>query len=265
MSGPSLNAAHGSPGITDQKAVCGSEGFWAQILEGQFLPEILAALKGMKAGDKKDGVKVVFPKDAAPDALKGKKCEYSLAVRSFRRCALPDDAAFAAAAKVDSVDALRQRFRKEMEDAATAEELENRRNQAIDLLLKKSDFDVPPSYVRRQASRNLEELARRAQYSGMTPEYVEQNRDKILADAQNSAIGQVRLSYILAGIAEAEKIEATDGDVSSRLEKIAAGSDGKVTAAELRERMASSEGGLEGLKEQIKAEKALDFVLAEAK
>ena len=187
----------------DQKAVCGATGFWTQLEEGRFLPEILDALKGMKAGETKDDVKVKFPKDNAPEALKGKKCVYTVTVKGFRRRTLPDDATFAADAKAESLDVLRAQIREQMEKDAAAAELENRKGQAIELLLKKADFAVPPSLVQRQIQSYLQDLAQRAQYSGMSADYIEQNRDKILADAEANAVRQVRLSYILLGIAKA--------------------------------------------------------------
>ena len=250
--------------VPDQKAVCGANDFWLQVEDGRFLPEILEAVKGMKIGETKDDVKVKFPKDNAPEAIKGKKCVYTVTVKAFRRRQLPDDAAFVAAAKVESLDALRKQFREQMEKDAVAAESENLKNQAIELLLKKADFEVPPSLVRRQTNSYLEDLAQRAQYTGMTAEYIEKNRDKILADAESNATRQVRLSYILLGIAAEEKIVATDEDVNAGLEKMAAGSNGKVTAADLLKQLVENDQ-VALYKEQIRAEKALDLVVAEAK
>ena len=250
--------------VPDQKAICSGTGFWTQLEEGRFLPEILEALKGMKVGETKDDVKVKFPKDNAPEAIKGKKCVYTVTVKAFRRRALPDDAAFAEAAKVESLDALRKQIREQMEKDAAAAELESRKSQAIDLLLKKSDFDVPPSLVRRQIQSYLQDLAQRAQYSGLSADYIEKNRDKILADAETNAVRQVRLSYILLGIAKAENIEATDDDVNAGLAKMAEGSNGKATAADLLKQLQENDQ-VELYKEQLRAEKALDLVLAEAK
>ena len=71
--------------VPDQKAICEATGFWAQVEEGRFLPEILEALKGMKAGEEKKDVTVKFPKDAAPEPLKGKKVAYELKVSMFRK------------------------------------------------------------------------------------------------------------------------------------------------------------------------------------
>lgn len=248
----------------DQKAVCGATGFWTQLEEGRFLPEILDALKGMKAGETKDDVKVKFPKDNAPEALKGKKCVYTVTVKGFRRRMLPDDATFAADAKAESLDALRAQIREQMEKDAAAAELENRKGQAIELLLKKADFAVPPSLVQRQIQSYLQDLAQRAQYSGMSADYIEQNRDKILADAEANAVRQVRLSYILLGIAKAENIEATDADVNAGLEKMSAGSNGKTTAADLLKQLQEHDQ-VDLYKEQLRAEKAIDLILSEAK
>ena len=248
----------------DQKAVCGATGFWTQLEEGRFLPEILDALKGMKAGETKDDVKVKFPKDNAPEALKGKKCVYTITVKGFRRRTLPDDATFAADAKAESLDALRAQIREQMEKDAAAAELENRKGQAIELLLKKADFAVPPSLVQRQIQSYLQDLAQRAQYSGMSADYIEQNRDKILADAEANAVRQVRLSYILLGIAKVENIEATDADVNAALEKMAAGSNGKTTAADLLKQLQEHDQ-VDLYKEQLRAEKAIDLILSEAK
>ena len=250
--------------VPDQKAVCAGTGFWTQVEEGRFLPEILEALKGMKAGETKEGVKVSFPEDAAPEPLKGKNAVYTLTLKSFRSRTLPDDAGFVAAAKAESMDALRADFRKRMEEDAQARDLAARKDQAIDLLLAKSDFDVPPSLVRQQTQRVLEEYAQRAQYSGLPSDYFEQNRDQIMAEAANSAVRRVRLSYILHGIAKEESIEISEDDVMAGLEKMSAASGGKTTAADLRKQIEENDQ-LDGYKEQLAAEKALDFVLAAAK
>ena len=250
--------------VPDQKAVCGGTDFWTQVEEGRFVPEILEALKGMKAGETKKGVKVAFPKDAAPEPLRGKKVSYTVTLKSFRSRTLPDDAGFVSAAKAESMDALRADFRKRLEEEAKSRDLAGRRDQAVDQLLKKADFDVPPSLVRQQTQNALEELAQRAQYSGLPADYFEKNRDQIIADATNSTYRRVRLTYILLGIAKEEGLEVTEEDVMAGLEKMAAGSGGKTTAADLRKKIEEN-GQIAAYREQLASEKALDFVLAAAK
>jgi trigger factor len=194
----------------DAKIVASGTGFWTQVEEGRFLPEILEAVKGMKAGETKAEVKATFDKASAPEPLKGKKAVYSVTLKAFRRRVLPTDAEFAEKAKAESVEALTKTIRESMEKQAVEQEAARRENDAVEMLLKKVDFDVPQSQVHRAMDGYLNQLAQRAQYAGLTAEYFEQNREKILKDAEENATKQVRLWYVVDAIAEAEKIEAKD-------------------------------------------------------
>ena len=194
----------------DAKIVASGTGFWTQVEEGRFMPEILEAVKGMKAGETKAEVKATFDKASAPEPLKGKKAVYSVTLKAFRRRVLPTDAEFAEKAKAESVEALTKTIRESMEKQAVEQEAARRENDAVEMLLKKVDFDVPQSQVHRAMDGYLNQLAQRAQYAGLTAEYFEQNREKILKDAEENATRQVRLWYVIDAIAEAEKIEAKD-------------------------------------------------------
>ena len=196
----------------EAKIVSSGTGFWTQVEEGRFLPEILDAVKGMKAGEKKEGIKAKFDKDAAPEPLKGKKAVYELTLKSFRRRVLPTDAEFVEKAKAESLEKLVATVREQMQKHATEQEEARRENEAVELLLKKADFDVPGSQVNRAMDGYLQQLAQRAQYSGLPADYFEKNRDKILKDAQDAAEKQVRLWYVIEAIAAEEKIEAKDDE-----------------------------------------------------
>ena len=201
----------------EAKIVAEGKGFWTQIEEGRFLPEILDAVKGMKAGETKDGIKAKFDKESAPEGLKGEKATYTVTLKSFRRRILPTDAEFAEKAKAESFEKLQTTIRESLEKSAVENEAIRRENEAVELLMKKVDFDVPESQVRRAMDGYLQELAQRAQYSGLNAEYFEKNRDKILKDAEAAATKQVRLWYVLDAIAAAEKIEAKDEEKGKKV------------------------------------------------
>jgi len=201
----------------EAKIVAEGKGFWTQVEEGRFLPEILDALKGMKAGETKADIKAKFDKESAPEGLKGEKATYTVTLKSFRRRILPTDAEFAEKAKAESVEKLAATIRESMEKSAVEQESARRENEAIELLMKKVDFDVPESQVRRAMDGYLQELAQRAQYSGLDASYFEQNRDKILKDAEEVATRQVRLWYVIEAIAAAEKIEAKDEEKGKKV------------------------------------------------
>ena len=194
----------------EAKIVDSGTGFWTQVEEGRFLPEILDAVKGMKAGEKKEGIKAKFDKDAAPGSLKGKKAVYELTLKSFRRRVLPTDAEFVEKAKAESLEKLVATVRESLEKQMAQQEEARRENEAVEALLKKADFDVPQSQVRRAMDGILHQLAERAQYSGLPADYFEKNRDQILKDAEENGTKQVRLWYLIDAIAKAENIEAKD-------------------------------------------------------
>lgn len=194
----------------EAKIVGEGKGFWTQVDEGRFLPEILDALKGMKIGETKSDIKVKFDKASAPEGLKGEKAAYTITLKAFRHQILPTDAEFAERAKAENYEKLVADTRATLEKRAIEQESIRRENEAIELLMKKVNFEVPQSQVRRAMDGYLQELAQRAQYSGLGAEYFEKNRDKIMKDAEETATKQVRLWYVLDAIAKEEKIEAKD-------------------------------------------------------
>ena len=196
----------------EAKIVAGGKGFWLMMEEGRFLPEIIDAVRGMKIGETKEGVKAKFDKESAPDGLKGEKAVYTVTLTAFRRRILPTDLEFAEKAKAESFEKLVATIRESLEKSAVEQEAARREQQAIELLMKKVDFDVPQSQVRRAMDGYLQELAQRAQYSGLNAEYFEKNRDKILKDAEDVATKQVRLWYVIDAIAAEEKLEAKDDE-----------------------------------------------------
>ena len=196
----------------EAKFVSSAENYWLQLEEGRFLPEILEAVKGMKIGETKSSVKAKFDKEAAPEGLKGAKAVYTVTLNAFRRRVLPTDEQFVEKAKAESLEKLTAQIREQMQTRATEAEATRRENEVVELLLKKSDFDVPGSQVQRVKDGILAELAERAKYSGLGADYFEQNREKIDEDATKSAVNQVRLWYLFDAIAGAEKIEAKDNE-----------------------------------------------------
>ena len=194
----------------EAKVVASGTGFWTQVEEGRFLPEILDAVTGMKAGETKEGVKAKFDKESATEGLKGAKAVYTVTLKTFRRRVLPTDAEFVEKAKAESLEKFTETVRTQMQKHADDEEARRREDEAVELLLKKADFDVPGTQVRRATDGYLQQFAERAQYSGISADYFEKNRDKIMKDAETSAEKQVRLWYLIDAIAKEEKLEVKD-------------------------------------------------------
>ena len=196
----------------DAKVVASGEGFWTQVEEGRFLPEILEAVKGMKVGETKEGVKAKFSKESAPEPLKGKSAVYTVTLKALRSRVLPTDAELIEKTKSESIEKLTETIRTSMEKQAVDQEAARRENDAIELLLKKADFAVPESQVRHAMDHYLNNFAQQAQYAGLSADYLKEQKDQILKDAHDAAERQVRLWYVLDAICTAEKLEGGENE-----------------------------------------------------
>ena len=130
---------------------------------------------------------------------------------------LPDDATLAEKAKAESFEKLKSTVRESMERARVEGEKRRREDEAVELLLKKVDFDVPQTQVDSVMQGMLSEMAQRAQLSGLDASYFEQNAEKIRKDAAENAERHVRLWYVIEAIAKAENIEADDKEIGPKV------------------------------------------------
>ena len=120
-------------------------------------------------------------------------------------------------AKAESFEKLKSTVRESMERARVEGEKRRREDEAVELLLKKVDFDVPQTQVDSVMQGMLSEMAQRAQLSGLDASYFEQNAEKIRKDAAENAERHVRLWYVIEAIAKAENIEADDKEIGPKV------------------------------------------------
>jgi trigger factor len=240
-----------------------SEGadFWVQVEEGRFLPEIIDALKGMKAGEAK-AINLTFDKEYPLEALRGKKAEYSVTVKAVRMRLPSQDGELLEQVKLESIEKLREQTRARLQEAAEQAEKHHREQTVIEFLLKKSDFDLPESQVSDEINTTLDRMMNEAQYRGLTREDLEKNREAIIENATTSAKRQLRLRYILGRIAEQEGVAVSDEDVDRKIASLA--EEFRSKPEQLRAQIEKN-GRMGLLRAQLRDEKMLNRLLDEAK
>ena len=245
----------------DAKAVDSAKGFWVALREGSFLPEIIEALKGMKPGEEKK-VEVKFPEgDPAPEGLAGATAEYSVKMDTLRKKILPGDEEFFAHLGVKSMEEVRDsaasgiRRRKETEDAR------RREDAAVEFITKGVSFDLPPSLVRAERNRYLEELRGRAQQSGLPADYFEKNRDEIMAQAEEAALNKTRLSLVLLKVAKDRGLNPEESEVAAEVGMIARSAN--LPPEEVMKRLEAN-GRIKIVLDNILSRKAMKSILDQA-
>ena len=245
----------------EAKAISDGADFWIQVDEDRFLPEIIAAIKGLKAGASTE-VKFKFDKEQPIEVLRGKKAVYQVTVKTVRMRVLPSDEDLLKQVKMESLEKLLEQTRTNLAESAQQAEKQRREQAVIEFLLKKTDFDLPESQVSEETTATLDRMMNEAHYRGLTREDLEKNREAIIENATASAKRQLQVRYVLGRIAEQEKITLTDAEVDQKIAELSV--EFRMKPEQLRAQIVKNER-MDTLRSQIRDEKTIQFLLAEAK
>lgn len=237
-------------------------GYWITCDEESFLPGMGKALIGTKIGDKKD-VTVKFPEGFIVKELAGMKAEFKVEVTGMRETKLPEmNEEFLKKLHFESEDELRKNIRTHMEEAAKNKEKGRQQDAICEYLLGKTKLDVPESAVKEQTRNVMYDMARERMYRGMSQEQIAAQRDDMMKEAQTKGEEQVKLRYIMMAIADEEKIETSEQEISAEVVRMAVSQ--RRDAAEYRKEL-EKEGHLESVGDQIRFGKTIELLLEKAK
>lgn len=85
-------------------------------------------------------------------------------------------------------------------------------NQVVEHLLKKARLATPPSLVKKQLARRIEELRRRLGSQGLPPEEIKKKEEELRPQIEEAVEKDVRIYLILDKIAEQENISLKEGE-----------------------------------------------------
>ena len=235
--------------------------YWAAVEEPEFIPGVALALEGAQVGDTRE-VKVKFEKDFQIEALRGKKTVYSVKVKQIRHRIMPEDADVCKRIGMEDMNTLRDHIRKDLLAAAETRERDRQRQEVVDFLIKRTEFELPQSVVAEETNITIRGMLQDVVGRGATREDIEKNRDALLGAATTASQDRVRLRYILSRIAEEEKVEVADAEVEARLKEMAA--QYRMPIEKLRTKI-EERHGLDALRSDIRNEKMLNQLVEDAK
>lgn len=190
--------------------------------------------------------------------LVGRKPLYKVWVRGLQEKKLPelnDD--FAKHFEKETVEELKLAVRRDVAGYKRSEAHHKMKNELYDKLLEMHSFAVPEGLLEKQAERLVTQAKNQGLRSGMPQAAIEKEIENIQRDAKEKAERQLRLYFILNSIFEKEDIEIDETALITKLEQLAQESQRPMD--EVR-RMFE-----EDLRESLKEEKTVDFLLANAK
>ena len=180
-------------------------------------------LVGIKAGEKKE-FEVKYPKDYDPAQLANQNVKYQINLIEVREVKLPEiDSNFAKSLGVDSGDI---KLMKEEIKMSLNQEVEKRvkadlKKQVFQLLVESHEMEIPKSLISMELNRMMQSTYDNLKKQGADMKEVKLER----AMFEESAIRTCKLRIVLASLVDANKLEASEAQIKSKVEEFAANFD----------------------------------------
>ena len=214
-------------GFLDGKPFDGGKGENHSLELGShsFVPGFEEQVVGMKAGDEKD-IDITFPEDYHAD-LAGKAVVFKVKVHEVKEKQVPElDDEFAK--DVSEFDTLKE-LKADLKKKSTEERQKDADRAFEDALMEQVaegiTAEIPDAMVENQARQFLDNFKMQIAQQGIPyDQYMKMtgmDESKLLSDAKEPALRQVRMDLAVAAIIKAENIEASDEDVEAEFQKLA--------------------------------------------
>jgi trigger factor len=226
-------------------------------------PGFDANIYGLGVGDEKT-FSIHFPADYPAEEFRDQDVTYTVKVKEIRRKVLPelDDEFAKDLGEFDSLAALKDRVRTDMQHEAEDKAKREVRTELMRQLAQRVGFELPSSLVEREIDRRLEEMARQLMAQKIDPRQAGVDWGQFREAQREPARDAVASALVLDEIARRENITVAAEDVDKEIERFAARA-GRTPAA-LRAQL-EKEGGISRLYAGLRREKAVDLAKSRAK
>ncbi|MEY2558765.1 MAG: trigger factor [Verrucomicrobiota bacterium] len=242
------------------KNLHGGKKFWLHLAPENFLPQFPEQIVGMKPGDTRS-VQVVFPADFPVSELAEKKADYAVTLNEIKEKVLPpvDDAFAARLLPEKTLADLRHTIERNLEHEKEHEIERAKETQLVKFLHEHISFDLPPSLLKNETRRALNELVHRNRERGVPDDLLKGKEKELIEGAGSLAAHRLKTNFILHRIAEREKIQVTREEIDERIREQAAGYN--ISVDKMRKEFEENDR-MNGLAEEILLGKTLDFLKA---
>jgi trigger factor len=244
-----------------------ADNYSLEIGSNTFIPGFEEQLIGAVPGECRD-VEVAFPEDYHSEDLKGKDAVFTVTVQEIKRKQItPIDDEFAKdVSEFTTVQELRQDIENKLLETIQKRVEHELRESAISKVAASAEIELPQSMIDNRMNSMIEEFAFRLQQQGISMDYYFQATGSSIQEMMNSyrpgAEAAVRADLVLEAIIKAEGIQATSEEIDNEIQKIA--EQYKQEPNVIRDTL-EKQGQISSLEFGIKAEKAVELIIQEAK
>ena len=229
-------AVEGDTVVIDYEGFVGEEAFEGgkdqnhslELGSNSFIPGFEEQLVGAKAGDAKDVV-VTFPEEYHAADLAGKEATFKVVVHEVKGKELPtldDEFAKDLEEEVETLDELKAKIRKELEDSKNAAADEFVQDAAIRQAVENAEVvDLPYVMVHDEVHRQMDLFLNDMQRQGISPELYYQitgtTEQDLHKQMETDADVRTKTTLVLEEIIKAENIEVTEDEINEEITTLA--------------------------------------------
>ena len=231
-----------------------------------FIDNFEEQLIGKKTGEECE-VNVTFPAEYHVEELKNKPAVFKVKVKEIQRKELPE-ANDEFASEVSDFDTMEE-YKKDLTEKLQAEKIEAAKtadeDKVVAKVIENATMEIPDQMIEEQVNGMVNDYARRLESQGISfKQYVEitgMTAEKIGEQMKPQAIKRIQTRLVLEAVVKAENIQADDAAVEEQFDKMAA--DFKMDKEQIKGMFGEEQ--MAQLKEDLAVQKAIDFLVAEAK
>ncbi len=236
-----------------------------EIGSNTFIPGFEDQIIGMKIEEEKD-IKVKFPDEYFSKDLAGKDATFKVKVNEIKKKELPelDDEFAKDVSEFDTLEELKKSIKDKMEKDNKQKEKYETEDAVIKAVCENVKVDIPSGMIETETENMLKDVETRLSYQGLKlDQYLQmigKTREDMLKEYEPQAIESIKSRLMLEAVIKAEKIEATEDEIEAKMKEMA-----KNYGKENDEEFMKNENVANYIKEGIKAEKAVEFLVKNAK
>lgn len=241
------------------------DNFSLELGSGQFIPGFEDQLVGHAAGETVE-VNVTFPEDYQAKDLAGKDAKFVTTIHEVKEKEVPeldDELAKDIDEDVETLDELKEKYRKELAESKEIAFDDAVESAALDLAVENAEIvELPEEMVHEEVHRSVNEFLGNMQRQGISPDMYFQitgtTQEDLHKQHEADAEKRTKTNLVIEAVAKAEGFEASDEDIEAEIASLAA--DYSMEVERVRQLLSA-----DMLKHDIVIKKAVELITSTAK
>lgn len=205
------------------------DNFSLELGSGQFIPGFEDQLVGHAAGETVE-VNVTFPEDYQATDLAGKDAKFVTTIHEVKEKEVPeldDELAKDIDEDVETLDELKEKYRKELAESKEIAFDDAVESAALDLAVENAEIvELPEEMVHEEVHRSVNEFLGNMQRQGISPDMYFQitgtTQEDLHKQHEADAEKRTKTNLVIEAVAKAEGFEASDEDIEAEIASLAA-------------------------------------------